>query len=158
MKNYLIIFYAFSIFLFGCNSGLFGLGSKGKQDELKVYENNHAFSIGEIKLHSNETFSYTISNGLTEESFEFVLLKDGEDPILVQHLAQQSGELPESYYFFKSEPIGPGMSKKIKFQAPSKPGLYHYVALSGTPKDSLFGTLVVEPKTKQITGDSNGEP
>jgi len=158
MKNYLIIFYAFSTFLLGCDSGLFGFGSKVKQGELRVHEDNHAFSIGEIKLSLNETFSYTVSNGLEKESFEFVLLKNGEDPILVQHLVQQSGELPESYYIFKSEPIEPGTSKKIKFEAPSKPGRYHYVALSGSPKDSLFGTLVVESSVEQMAGDNNDKP
>ena len=155
MKNCLFIFFAFSLFSLGCDSGLFGFGSKIKQGELKVYENNRAFSIREIKLSSNETFSYTVSNGLETEAFEFVLLKDGEDPILVQHLVQQSGELPGSYYIFKSELIEPGKSKKIKFEAPTKPGRYYYVALSDSPKDSLFGTLVVESVMKQVAGGKN---
>ena len=156
MKSYLIIFYTFFFFVLGCNLGDFGnlgffkTGSNAKKSELKVYENNHTFSISEIRLSLNETFSYTVSNGLKGEAFEFVLLKNGEDPILVQHLMQQNRTLSESYYIFKSEPIKPGKSKKIKFTVPSKPGRYHYVALSGSPKDSLFGTLVVESAVKKM--------
>jgi len=158
MKILLIIFYASFLFLAGCDSGLFGFISKNKHSEIRVYENNHTFSVSEIKLSLNESFNYTVSNDLESEAFTFLLLKNGEDPILVQHLAQQSGELPESYYIFKSEPIAPGTSKEIKFKAPSKPGRYHYIALSDSPKDSLFGTLVVEASPEQIAGDKNGKP
>ena len=150
MKNYLIIFYALLVFTSGCS-----IGGSGKKTELKVFENNHTFSIPEIKLKTEDTFSFLVSNGLKAESFEFVVLNDGEDPILVQHLYQQSGELPESYYLFKSRPIEPGQSERVKFKTPSEPGRYHYVALSGSPKDSLFGTLIIESDVEKVVGDNN---
>jgi len=158
MRSIVSIFWASFMLLSACNSSLFNFGSKVKQGELKVFENNHTFSISEIKLSLNETFSYTVSNGLDDESFEFVLLKNGEDPIFVQHLLQQKEQLPESYYIYKSETIKPGAKLKVTFDAPSEPGLYYYVALTDAPKESLFGTLHVESlEPLKVEGDLSND-
>lgn len=157
MRSYLVIFCAFLLMLSGCNLFVFKFGSKFKQGELKVFENNHTFSVSEIKLSLDETFSYTLFNGLDDEPFEFVLLKSGEDPILVQHLLKQSDHLSDSYYIYISETIEPGASKKITFKAPSEPGRYHYVALTDSPKESLFGTLIVESPDQLNVGDKNND-
>ena len=150
-----IFLFIFCLFLAGCNLSIFS--SKFKQDELRVLESNHTFSVSEIKLSLNENFSYTLFNGLDDEPFEFVLLKSGEDPLLVQHLLKQSNHLPKSYYIYISETIAPGVSKKITFKAPSEPGQYYYVALTDSPKESLFGILIVESPNQLKVGEKNND-
>jgi hypothetical protein len=155
MKVNLIIFCAMFVCLEACNSGLFGWGTKVKKGELSVSENDHSFSVPTIELSPKESFSFKVSNNLKKEAFEFVLLDKGEDPILVQHLAMQTGELPKSYYLYKSEKIEPGESLKVVFDSPERPGKYYYVALSESPKDSLFGTLIVREENAPVKGESD---
>lgn len=157
MKRYLLLFYAFlflsaSTVFFGCDS--FQSKSKVASNHIVVHENDFTFHPNEISVLAGESFSKTVSNKMKNEKLIFYLLKKDEDPLLVQQLKIQKGDVPSDYFLYKSEEIAPQTQLQVQFIAPEEKGLYYYVGISDSVKDSLFGTLIVKPKeSKNIVMD-----
>lgn len=127
--------------------------------KLKVSQNNMAFSVEELKKEPGEEISFDFVNELKDEKLRFYLLKNGEDPIVVQHIKAQQGGVPKEYYIFESLDVEPGQEIKVTFKAPLKEGVYSFVGVGETPRDSLVGRLIVAkkemPAQKMKTSDEN---
>lgn len=147
MKRYLLLICAlvFSTALLfslgGCD--LIKLKVKPLPDQIVVHENDYTFHPNKITITAGESFSKTVTNKLKTEALTFYLLKKDEDPLLVQQLKVQKGDVPEDYFLFKSDEIAPQSALKIEFNAPKEKGVYHFVGISDSPKESLYGTLKV---------------
>ena len=105
-----------------------------------------AFSVEELKTEPGEAISFDLFNGLSEEKLRFYLLKDGEDPILVQHIKAQQGGVPKDYYIFESKDIEPNTELKVSFTAPGEEGTYAFVGVGETPRETMVGRLIVKKK------------
>lgn len=157
MKRYLMFFYAFVFFSFGlvfsgCDLLKSNVGLS--DDQIVVHENDYTFHPNEISVMAGESFSKTVFNNMKSENLTFYLLKKDEDPLLVQQLKIQKDSVPDDYYLYKSEEIKPQSKVEVNFTTPTEKGLYYFVGISDSPKDSLFGTLKVKPmESKNIVMD-----
>lgn len=125
-----------------------------KKGKISISKNDMAFSIEELKKEPGEEVSFDLLNGLVAEKLRFYLLKDGEDPIVVQHIKAQQGGVPDDYYIFESSDIEPGEELKISFKAPEKEGIYAFVGVGDVPRETLVGRLIVEKKMVTTAGQS----
>ncbi len=115
----------------------------GDVSEIKVSSGDQAFSVEELKSAPGEEVSFKLFNGLKKEKLRFYLLRNGEDPIVVQHIKAQQGSVPPEYYLFKSNDIDPNTGLDLSFKAPSKEGVYSFVGVSDSPKETMVGRLIV---------------
>jgi len=120
--------------------------------KLVVSQNNMAFSIDEVTKEPGEEISFDFVNKL-DEKIRFYLLKDNEDPIVVQHLKAQQGGVPKDYFLFESSDVDPGTELKVTFKAPTKEGVYSFVGVGEVPRESLVGRLVVVKKELPKKGE-----
>lgn len=114
-----------------------------------------AFSVEELKTEPGKEVRFSLFNGLKKEKLRFYLLKFGEDPILVQHLKAQQGDVPEEYFLFESKDIEPNTSVEVSFNAPGVEGVYSYVGVSDLPRETMAGRLVVEKKVEGARKEIN---
>ncbi len=128
---------------FGC------LPKKNTKDDvskIKILNGDMAFSVEELTSEPGDKVSFNLFNGLKKEKLKFYLLRSDEDPIVVQHLKAQQGEVPEEYFIFESKDIEPNTSLDISFDAPKEEGVYAYVGVSDLPRETMVGKLVVEKR------------
>jgi hypothetical protein len=111
-----------------------------------------AFSLEELRKEPGEEVTFDFVNDLDDEKLRFYLLRNGEDPILVQHIKAQQGGVPKEYFLFESPDVDPGKEIKVTFKAPLKEGVYSFVGVGETPRESLVGRLVV--KTKKLPNET----
>ncbi len=131
------------IFLFGCLPKKNAIKDPSK---IKVLNGDMVFSVEELKTDPGKRVSFNLFNGLKKEKLRFYLLKSGEDPILVQHIKVQQGQVPREYFLFESKDIKPNTSLEVSFNAPVKEGVYAYVGVSNFPRETMVGRLIVEKK------------
>lgn len=124
--------------------------------KIKVSNGDMAFSIEELKTEPGQAISFDLFNGLKKEKLKFYLLKDGEDPILVQHIKAQQGDVPKEYFLFESEDIEPNTSVAVSFDAPKEEGIYAYVGVSDLPRETMVGRLIVEKKIEVLDEAEKG--
>ncbi len=117
--------------------------------KIRVSNGDMAFSVEELKTDPGKRVSFDLFNGLKKEKLKFYLLKNGEDPILVQHIKAQQGQVPREYFLFESKDIEPNTSLEVSFKAPTKEGIYAYVGVSNFPRETMVGRLIVEKKKIQ---------
>jgi len=116
--------------------------------KIKVSQNDMAFSVEEFKKEPGEEVTFDFINDLEDEKLRFYLLKDGEDPVVVQHIKAQQGGVPKEYFLYESLDVEPGQEIKVTFKAPLKEGVYSFVGVGRTPRESLVGRLVVAKKVE----------
>jgi len=114
--------------------------------KLKVSQSDMAFSVEEMTKEPGAEVTFDLVNDLKDEKLRFYLLKDGEDPIVVQHIKAQQGGVPPEYFLFESSDVEPGQEIKVTFNAPVVEGVYSFVGVGATPRESLVGRLIVEKK------------
>lgn len=115
---------------------------------IKVTQSDQAFSVDYVEVEPGDRVSFKLFNGLKDEALKFVLLKTGEDPVLVQHIKAQQGKIPADYFLYESGEISPSKELEISFKAPKEEGEYAYVGVSNQPREGLTGRLVVKKKEK----------
>lgn len=118
--------------------------------KLVVSQNDMAFSVEEVTKEPGEEITFDFVNKLKNEKLRFYLLKDSEDPIVVQHLKAQQGGVPKEYYIFESSDVEPGGAIKVTFKAPLKEGVYSFVGVGEVPREGLVGRLVVAKKETPV--------
>lgn len=123
--------------------------ASGDVSEIKVSSGDKAFSIEELKSEPGKKISFKLFNGLKKEKLKFYLLRNGEDPIVVQHIKAQQGNVPEEYYLFESTDIEPNTDLEVSFEAPLEEGVYSFVGVSDIPRETMVGRLVVAKKEEQ---------
>jgi len=122
--------------------------------DLVVSQNDLAFSVEEVTKEPGEEISFNFVNKLKDEKLRFYLLKNNEDPIVVQHIKAQQGGVPKEYFLFESPDVEPGQEVKVEFQAPLKEGVYSFVGVGATPRESLVGRLVIAKKELPVNDEN----
>lgn len=113
---------------------------------LEVSDSDLSFNVEKLESEPGKTVAFKLVNGLRNEKLRFYLLNQGEDPILVQHLKVQQGEVPKEYVYFSSQEVSPKSEIEVTFEAPESEGTYAYVGVSAVPRETMVGHLIVQKK------------
>lgn len=121
------------------------------ENVLSVRDGNLTFSKDRLSYGPDEPVTLKFFNGLRDQAVQFFLLRKGEDPILVQHINIQKGEIPDEYFIYKTDKVDPRGTADISFKAPSETGDYFYVGITTQAADSLIGKLTVRTPRSTTT-------
>ncbi len=135
---------------FGKNS-ISNFGGSVDSSVLSIKRSSKSFSKNRFSFLPGEKVSLKLFNGLSDQDVVFYILKEGEDPTLVQHLKVQQGDLPEEYFYFKGDKVAPKSEITLDFTAPNEEGDYYFVGIGDLPMDSLYGKLSIQKPQEVVS-------
>lgn len=137
----------------------------GSEVTIKAQENTLTFEPQVILAQPGQKIKLKISNQMQRGPLNFLLLQQGDDPVVVSQLVLQTSSaddhwMPsEDYYLAYTGPIASQKSAKLHLKMPTEQGIYYFVSTyPGTPA-ILRGKFIVATNTSENeNNDSTTDP
>lgn len=132
----------------------------GSDITIRVQENTLMFEPQDILVQPGQKLKIKVMNHL-KSPLNFLVLHQGDDPVVVAHLAMQSSDadrnwMPsEDYYLAATGPIAPQRTEKLTVEIPKAEGVYYFVSTFPSAPAILRGKFIVQGPAKQSSEESS---